>query len=167
LTNRHENITSGVGVSTDDYDAVYPFHKRFNNLKTNLLKVDEEIFEVEKSIKKCEEKIDQASESITNSKGIMQKYWIKKEADLRKTKAYLRKKDAQLREEKADLRKEKAGLMVLLTKEAGMAVSTKPTGAKLCNIVLHICTEYNVTLNRYIDMVKHRYDIVLRYINCI
>jgi len=163
LTNRHENIISGVGVSTDDYGAVYPFDKRFNNLKTNLLKVDEEIFEVEKSIKKCEEKIDQASESITNAKGIMQKYWIKKEADLRKTKA-------QLREEKADLRKEKAGLMVLLTKEAGMAVSTKPTGAKLCNIVVHICSEYNVTLNRYIDMVKHRYieyDIVLRYINCI
>ena len=160
MTNRHENITSGVGVSTDDYDAVYPFDERFNNLKTYLLKVDEEIFEVEKSIKKCEEKIDQASESITNAKGIMQKYWIKKEADLRK-------KEAQLREEKADLRKEKA---VLLTKEAGMAVSTKPTGAKLCDILLHICSEYNVTLNRYIDMVQHRYieyDIVLRYINCI
>ena len=109
-------------MSTDDSDAVYPFDKRFNNLKTNLLKVDEEIFEVEKSIKKCEEKIDQASESITNSKGIMQKYWIKKEADLRK-------KEADLRKEKADLRKEKADLMVLLTKEAGMAVSTKPTGA--------------------------------------
>ena len=98
MTNRHENITSGVGVSTDDYDAVYPFDERFN---------------------------------------------------------------------KADLRKEKA---VLLTKEAGMAVSTKPTGAKLCDILLHICSEYNVTLNRYIDMVQHRYieyDIVLRYINCI
>ena len=150
-------------MSADDYGAVYPFDDRFNKLKTNVLKVDEEIFEVEKSIKKCEEKIDQASESITNAKGIMQKYWIKKEADLRK-------KEAQLREEKADLRKEKAGLMVLLTKEAGMAVSTKPTGAKLCDIVLHICSEYNVTLNRYIDMVQHRYieyDIVLRYINCI
>ena len=144
MTNRHENITSGVGVSTDDYDAVYPFDERFNNLKTYLLKVDEEIFEVEKSIKKCEEKIDQASESITNAKGIMQKYWIKKEADLRK-------KEAQLREEKADLRKEKA---VLLTKEAGMAVSTKPTGAKLCDILLHICSEYNVTLNRYIESLE-------------
>ena len=157
-------------MSTNDYDvdvvdrSVYPFDKRLNlkKVETNLLRVDKEIFEVEKSIKKYEEEIDQASENTTKAKGIMQKYWIK-EKDLRK-------KDADLREKKAKLREEKAGLMVLLTKEAGMAVSTKPTGAKLCDIVLYICSEYNVTLNRYIDMVQHRYieyDIVLRYINCI
>jgi len=117
LTKRHKSITSGVGVSTDDdhNPSVYLFDKRLNlkKVETYLLKVDEEIFEVKKSIKKCEEKIDQASESIAD--GMMLKYWIKKETDLRK--------------KETDLRKEKADLMVLWTKEGGIAASTKPSGA--------------------------------------
>lgn len=119
MTKRHKSITSGVRVSTDDdHDpSVYLFDKRLNlkKVETYLLKVDEEIFEVKKSIKKCEEKIDQASESILIADGMMLKYWIKE-------KAVLRKKEA-------DLRKEKADLMVLWTKEGGIAASTKPSGA--------------------------------------